>query len=111
MSKREPAPKTDAAPESKVDPEITSENNTEFLETSSWDRLSPFSILFFLSKIFSQVINNALPALAPMGVLILNADSKAMSALLVFVGAFVLLVLNAVLQYLFFRYKVQAVKY
>jgi len=91
----------------KDDAELTLETNTEFLETSSWDRLSPFSILFFLSKIFSQVINNLLPSLAPMGVLILNSDSKATTALLVFVGAFVLLVLNAVLQYLFFRYKIE----
>jgi putative membrane protein len=100
-------PDNNSEPESKIKNEEKPIADTEFLDISTWDKLSPISILFFLNKIFSLVINNALPTLAPLGVLILNADSKATSALLIFVGAFVLLSLNAILQYFFFRFKVQ----
>ena len=72
-----------------------------------WRRLSPISILFFLSKVITHLIKDALPGLAPLIVIIANSDNKAWLTGLILTGLGVLIVSSAILQFWFYRFNVQ----
>lgn len=75
--------------------------------TVQWQRLSPISIIFFLGRILKHIIKDALPAMAPIAVILFNSDNKEWISLLIIVGMSLFLLTNAFLQYLFFRFQVQ----
>ncbi|MCW8999468.1 MAG: PH domain-containing protein, partial [Kangiellaceae bacterium] len=72
-----------------------------------WKRLSPISILFFLSKVVTHLIKDALPGLAPLIVIIANADNKVWLTGLILTGLGILILSSAVLQFWFYRFNVQ----
>lgn len=69
-----------------------------------WQRLSPFSIIFFLGKVLSRLAKDALPGLAPLIVLVANSDDKVWLTGLILTSLAALLILSSVMQYLFFRF-------
>ncbi|TQV84452.1 PH domain-containing protein [Aliikangiella coralliicola] len=75
-----------------------------------WHRLSPISVLFFLGKVVSRLLKDALPGLAPLAVVIFNSDDKAWLTSLIVVGVLGLIITSAILQYLFFQFQIQADK-
>ncbi|WP_196138206.1 PH domain-containing protein [Aliikangiella sp. G2MR2-5] len=87
----------------------TSQNVDSSVDQSQeqWSRLSPISVLFFLGKSISSILKDALPGLAPLGVLIFNSENKTWVVGLVIAGIVLLTIVSAVLQYLFFKYRLQ----
>jgi putative membrane protein len=75
-----------------------------------WMRLSPLSVIFFLFKLVSQLINQAFTALMPLGVLIVNADNKSLTIILVVTAFVTLVLLSSFLEYLFFKFQFQSDK-
>lgn len=77
-------------------------------ENEKWHRLSLVSIIYYLVKIFKQLINNALPSLAPLLIVILNSDNKVLMLVSIVAVLLALLLLTSFLQYWFFRYRLTA---
>ena len=72
-----------------------------------WKRLSPISILFFLSKVVTHLVKDALPGLAPLIVIVANSDNKVWLTGLILTGLGVLVLSSAILQFWFYRFNVQ----
>ena len=87
---------------SSPDPIVTDEQE----DSSSWQRLSPLSVIFFLGKVLSHLLKDALPGLAPLIVVVANSDDKVWLTSLILVGAAILLIGSSVLQYLFFKFSI-----
>jgi len=75
-----------------------------------WHRLSPVSVVFFMGKIISQLLKDSVAGLAPIVVLIVNADEKATMGLLIAAGVVALLIGASILQFWFFKFSFQADK-
>lgn len=87
--------------------EPDSNKNKHAIEKTQWSRLSPVSIIFFFTRVLSQLFSQALPALAPLGIVIFNSESKSSTASLLLIGASTLVIIDSVLQYFFYKYKVE----
>ncbi len=75
-----------------------------------WRRLSPLSIIFFVGKILSRLIKDALPSMAPLAVIIFSSDNKMWMVSSIGVGLLALLLIGSFLQYWFFKFKQQSGK-
>lgn len=73
--------------------------------TVEWHRLSPVAAIYYLVKIVKGLLNNALPSVAPMIIVILNSDDKKFMLTLIVIGVVSLLVVSSLLEYWFFRYR------
>ncbi len=74
---------------------------------NSWQRLSPVAVVFYLIRIINQVISNALQGLAPLIVLLFSAKNKLLIISASLLGLICFIVIAAILQYWFFRYRVR----
>lgn len=72
-----------------------------------WQRLSPLSIVFFIGKFVTHLLKDALPSLAPVAIIIMNADNKAWISLLILIGIITLLLISSFLQFWYFKFKVE----
>ena len=72
---------------------------------TEWQRLSPLSVIFFISKLLTKLVKDMLPSLAPLGIIVFTSDNKSFILILVAVGASSLILLSSFLQYWFFKYK------
>ena len=76
-------------------------------EPGSWRRTSPLAILFFLGKLFRDIVKNAWQSFAPIAALLIASSGNIMDRLKI--GAIVVLVLiivASVLRYWFFRFRI-----
>ena len=91
---------------------MASEQQNVAFEASQgdWKRLSPISILFFLSKVVTHLVKDALPGLAPLIVIIANSDNKVWLTGLILTGLGILILSSAILQFWFYRFNVQESK-
>lgn len=86
-------------------------DKTDFQQAlNDWQRLSPLSIIFFIGKIVTQLIKDALPSMAPLMVVIFSSENKLWMVSGILAVAVVLLLLSSVLQYWFFKFKQQGNK-
>ncbi|MGX5174175.1 PH domain-containing protein [Aliikangiella sp. IMCC44653] len=69
-------------------------------------RLSPIAIVFFLVKSITQLIKDAIPAMAPVIVVVFNTENKLLYSGLAITGLLLIIVFNAITQYWFFRYAI-----
>ncbi|NQZ06221.1 MAG: PH domain-containing protein [Algicola sp.] len=83
----------------------TDSNVTATTEQIQWKRLSPVASVYYLFKTVKAFIGQALPSLAPLVIVLLNSDDKALIATLAAVGFATLLVVSSLLQYWFFQYQ------
>ena len=70
-----------------------------------WQRLSPLSVIFFVGKIVSHIIKDALPGLAPIAVLIINSDNKLWMMIAIGGTLLAAVLIGSFLQYWFFKFK------
>ncbi len=85
---------------------MTNESNaTPTTEQTQWKRLSPVASVYYLFKTVKAFIGQAVPSLAPLVIVLLNSDDKALIASLAAVGVVTLLVSSSLLQYWFFQYQ------
>jgi putative membrane protein len=72
---------------------------------TQWQRLSPVASVYYLFKTAKAFVGQAVPSLAPLVIVLLNSDDKALIATLAAIGAVTLLVVSSLLQYWFFQYQ------
>jgi len=63
------------------------------------------SVIFFIGKIITRLLKDALPSLAPLAVVIFSSDNKAWLTLSIAIGIVALVVIGSFLQYWFFKFK------
>ncbi|MCJ8270650.1 MAG: PH domain-containing protein, partial [Psychrosphaera sp.] len=83
----------------------TDSNVTATTAQTQWKRLSPVASVYYLFKTAKAFIGQAVPSLAPLVIVLLNSDDKALIATLAAAGAVTLLVVSSLLQYWFFQYQ------
>ncbi len=81
-------------------------NNTH-LNEEGWYRLSMLSVVFFIGKTVTKILKDALPGMAPLFVIAFSSDDKTTMTALIVLGVVTLTLVNAVLQFWFFKYKVE----
>ena len=75
-------------------------------DPGTWQRTSPFAILFFIGKILRLIARNAWQSLAPLFALLVAYQGDLVSKVILGGGVFVVVVTTAaVLSYLFFRFQ------
>ncbi|MBV1909913.1 MAG: PH domain-containing protein [Kangiellaceae bacterium] len=77
---------------------------------SEWQRLSPFSVIFFIGRFITHLVKDALPSLAPLAIVIFNSDNKAWITTLILIGFVGLMLVNSFLQFWYFKFKVDGQK-
>jgi len=77
---------------------------------NKWQRLSPMSIIFFIGKFIAHLLKDALPSLAPIAIVIFNSDNKLWITGLIGIGFIGLILINAFLQFWFFKFKIEGQK-
>ncbi|MCF6262158.1 MAG: PH domain-containing protein [Xanthomonadales bacterium] len=77
---------------------------------NNWQRLSPFSVVFFIGKTLVHLLRDALPALAPMLVIVFASNKKLTVTLALIIGLSLLIIGSAILQFWFFKYRRQGDK-
>ncbi len=77
----------------------------ETLTITEWQRLSPLSVIFFISKLLTKIVKDMLPSLAPLGVILFTSDNKPFILMLMAIGASSLILVSSFLQFWFFKYK------
>ncbi len=82
-----------------------SSSNENKTSTDNWLRLSPASVVFFISKQIFHLVKDALPGLAPLAIIIFNSDNKVWLSSLIGIGMLTLLIVGSILQFWFFRYQ------
>ncbi|MFT4928404.1 MAG: putative membrane protein [Phenylobacterium sp.] len=70
-----------------------------------WHRLSLVAVIFNIARSIRQIIKQGLPSLMPLIVLIVSSDNKSSMALYLGLAISGALIVSAILQYLFFRYR------
>jgi putative membrane protein len=81
------------------------ESDSHQQNQNEWLRLSPVSVVFYMLQIVKMSVSHFLPSLAPLAVVILNADDKVTIIALITMAMLTLLVGGSILQYLFFKYR------
>ena len=75
-------------------------------ESGQWHRTSPLAVLFFFSKVVKLIVQNAWQSLAPLvAFAVAYKGDLVETAALAGAGIVTLIAFAAVLQYLFFRYR------
>jgi len=74
-------------------------------QLETWQRLSPLSVIFFVGRIISHIIKDALPGLAPIAVLIINSDNKLWMMFAIGGALLAAVLIGSFLQYWFFKFK------
>ena len=76
-------------------------------DQESWLHTSPLAAIFYLGKIYQNIAKNAIPALAPLFVLLLATEGDLTYRIVFALSVFVILTITgAFLQYWFFRYRI-----
>ncbi len=102
--------KDDSEPGSQPTTNTTSETTTPepaSATTEKWLRLSPLSVIFFLGRFVKHLLSDALPALAPMGIVLINSDNKINSLIMLVAAVAAISVINSFLQYWFFKFRLK----
>ena len=86
-------------------------DNSQFSQRlEEWQRLSPLSVIFFVGKIVTHLIKDALPGMAPLAVVIFSSDNKLWMVSSILVGLLALILISSFLQYWFFKFKQEDLK-
>ncbi|MCF6226915.1 MAG: PH domain-containing protein [Xanthomonadales bacterium] len=72
-----------------------------------WQRLSPFSVVFFIGKTLIRLLKDALPTFAPMLVIVFASNNKLTVTFALIIGLSLLIIGSAILQFWFFKYRRQ----
>ena len=76
-------------------------------DQENWLHTSPLAAVFYLGKIYQNIAKNAIPALAPLFVLLLATEGDLTYRIIFALSVFVTLTITgAILQYWFFRYRI-----
>ena len=76
-------------------------------DQENWLHTSPLAAIFYLGKIYQNIAKNAIPALAPLFVLLLATEGDLTYRIVFALSVFVILTITgAFLQYWFFRYRI-----
>jgi putative membrane protein len=76
-------------------------------EPGTWRRTSPLAILFFLGKLFRDIVKNAWQSFAPLAAVLIASSGNLVDRLkLVVVVAVILVIVASVLRYWFFRFRI-----
>ena len=76
-------------------------------EPGTWRRTSPLAILFFLGKLFRDIVKNAWQSFAPIAALLIASSGNIVDRLKIGAGAaLILVVVVSVLRYWFFRFRI-----
>ncbi len=73
---------------------------------AKWQRLSPVSVIFYIGRLIRIFLKDGLTNLLPALLLILSSDNKGNMVIYIAIGVSTLMSVSAVLQYLFFRYRI-----
>lgn len=74
---------------------------------NQWQRLSPWSIIFFIGKMLSRLLKDALPSIAPLALVIFNSENKLSVITAIVIASTFLIIISSLLQYWFFKFKQQ----
>lgn len=72
---------------------------------TDWQRLSLFSVIFFIGKTLISLFKQALSTFAPMLLIVLASNKKLTVILLLIAGLSLLIIGNAILQFWFFKFR------
>jgi putative membrane protein len=76
-------------------------------DSKRWQRTSPLAAIFYIGRIVEVLIKNAAQSLAPLAVVIFSLEGNLFIRIALAVAFFaVVIVVGAILQYLFFRYRI-----
>ena len=76
-------------------------------DTGQWRHTSPLAVIFYLSKIYKTITENAVQSLAPLVAFLFAYQGDLMGKLILGGGAFITFtVATAILRYWFFRYRI-----
>lgn len=82
----------------------------EIADQEEWHHLSPVSVIFFIGKTIGTFLKDAAAGLAPLAVIIINADEKGSMAMMLGGGLLTLIVVVSFLQFWFFKFKTHSDK-
>ncbi|MEE4243825.1 MAG: PH domain-containing protein [Kangiellaceae bacterium] len=93
--------------DSAVNPTAKKSSSEVTDSSSKWHRLSTLSVIFFIGKTVTNILKDALPGMAPLLVVAYGSENKAFMTTLIVGGIIALTVTSAILQFWFFKYKVE----
>lgn len=80
-------------------------DNTAKPTTEKWRRLAPVAVIFYIGRFLRAFIKDGVVNMMPLAILVLSADSASTMVIYIATALGSLMVLSAIVQYLFFRYR------